>query len=189
MSGVARDRSRSPVRSTSETKEETTSPTTRLPPNLPASLTITKKELPGRIIAARPVSPPRPGPPGLPSPGLQHLLAEPQLSLPGLPSSADLLQQAHALQFLAQLQSLAMLNPLLSQPPHQVSNTVERPACPMLCGICEENIWHSGAAPRLNCRGEITLLGRHAAWLENCGGQAVICPVCQYTSHTPLTPQ
>ena len=100
------------------------------------------------------------GPPG---PGLQHLLAEPQLSLPGLPSSADLLQQAQALQFLAQLQSLAMLNPLLSRPPPQVS--------PVLCGICQGNIWNSGAAPRLNCRGEITLLGRHAAWLENCGAR------------------
>ena len=31
-------------------------------------------------------------------------------SLPGLPSSADLLQQAHALQLLAQLQSVLLVN-------------------------------------------------------------------------------
>ena len=37
-------------------------------------------------------------------------------SLPGLPSSADLLQQAHALQLLAQLQSVLLVNrPELNQ--------------------------------------------------------------------------
>ena len=40
----------------------------------------------------------------------------PASSLPGLPSSADLLQQAHALQLLAQLQSVLMMNnPLVSR--------------------------------------------------------------------------
>ena len=40
----------------------------------------------------------------------------PATSLPGLPSSADLLQQAHALQLLAQLQSVLMMNnPLVSR--------------------------------------------------------------------------
>ena len=49
----------------------------------------------------------------------------PSPSRPGLPSSADLLQQAHALQLLAQLQSVLMMNnPLVSRlhaDPAQVS--------------------------------------------------------------------
>ena len=43
-------------------------------------------------------------------------VSAPASSLPGLPSSADLLQQAHALQLLAQLQSVLMMNnPLVSR--------------------------------------------------------------------------
>ena len=57
-------------------------------------------------------------------------------SLPGLPSSADLLQQAHALQLLAQLQSVLLVN-------RQEINQVSLQA--LWCGVvwCGVVVWYS----------------------------------------------
>ena len=107
---MRRARSRSPL----ETKRSAGSPDvqSKIPVSLPSSLTITTKtkELQPETCPAQPQLP-----------LLQQMLSENPLmgaamqmmsspSLPGLPSSADLLQQAHALQLLAQLQSVLLVN-------------------------------------------------------------------------------
>ena len=89
----------------------------QLPVSLPSSLTITTK-----TKELQPETSPAP-PPQPQLPLLHQMLTEHPLmgaamqmmtssspSLPGLPSSADLLQQAHALQLLAQLQSVLLVN-------------------------------------------------------------------------------
>ena len=104
--------------------------------SFPSSLTVTTKpsELPPPLLPTSSSS--SVAAPQIPamSPMLQQMLSENPMmmsaamqqmmtppsssssSLPGLPSSADLLQQAHALQILAQLQSVLMMNnPMLSQ--------------------------------------------------------------------------
>ena len=62
------------------------------------------------------------------SPMMQQMLASSapgMAGLPSLPSSADLLQQAHALQLLAQLQSVLMMNTNLARDQQQ-SNKVRK---------------------------------------------------------------
>ena len=113
-----RERSRSPVK-----PEESPQLPPVFPLPLPPSLTITAKhkELPSpgqeKETKSKPDSTSYPAAAGM-SPLLQQMLTEnpvmgaamQQVMSPGLPSSADLLQQAHALQLLAQLQSVLMMN-------------------------------------------------------------------------------
>ena len=119
-----RERSRSPI-----SQHPDPELTGKLPLSLPPSLTITTK--PKELESKAPTSP-------MMSPHqekkhqtplLQNMLTEnPLMSAAmqqmmtaggpgaGLPSSADLMQQAHALQLLAQLQSVLMMNnPLMSK--------------------------------------------------------------------------
>ena len=113
-----RERSRSPVK-----PEESPQVPPVFPLPLPPSLTITAKhkELPSpgqeKETKSKSDSTSYPAAAGM-SPLLQQMLTEnpvmgaamQQAMSPGLPSSADLLQHAHALQLLAQLQSVLMMN-------------------------------------------------------------------------------
>ena len=87
----------------------------------------------------------------------------PTSPLAGLPSSADLMQQAHALQLLAQLQSVLMMNnPMLSRlqesqvshdPPHDMKcaivssgqSSIDITMYSVPAAYLAENFWHSKA--------------------------------------------
>ena len=69
----------------------------------------------------------------------------PAPGFPGLPSSADLMQQAQALQFLAQLQSMFMMNPMMSAQNPSQARSQESQVNILLCSLWYKNIWHNSA--------------------------------------------
>lgn len=64
---------------------------------------------------------------------------------PGLPSSADLMQQAQALQFLAQLQSMFLMNPMMSGQNPSQARSQESQVNILLCSLWYKNIWHNSS--------------------------------------------